>query len=239
MSTSKGLGLKARDAKDLLPPSIIRFLFGRTDYKQAVEFDPVGTMAIPDLFDEYDRCYKAYIEGSDEDLTRIFEMSQIGDLPKKESTFLPRFRDVVNYLQQPGVDLTKKFEELKGDSLNEVEENILREREKYGKIWLEKYAPENLNFQMSSSLSSSVELDEEQKSFLSDVINLIEKGLEAEELQKELYNLSKEKGIPTKKAFTAIYQVFLGKEHGPKAGALLVSLPKEEVIKRLKESVKK
>ncbi len=238
MASSKGLGLKGRDAKDLLPPELARFLFSRTDYRQAVEFDPVGTMAIPDLFDEYDRCYRAYIEGSDEDLTRIFEMSQIGDLPKKESTFLPRFRDVVNYLQQPGVDLTKKFEELKGGSLNEVEENILREREKYGKIWLEKYAPVSLNFQMNSALSSNVRLDDEQKSFLSDVINLIEKGLEAEELQKELYNLSKEKGIPTKKAFAAIYQVFLGKEFGPKAGAFLSQYPKEVVVKRLKEVIK-
>ncbi|MDP3733127.1 MAG: lysine--tRNA ligase, partial [Candidatus Daviesbacteria bacterium] len=52
MGSSKGLGLKARDTKDLLPSEVARFLFCRTDYKQAVEFDPIGTMAIPDLFDE-------------------------------------------------------------------------------------------------------------------------------------------------------------------------------------------
>src|SRR5205823_3517375 len=100
MSSSKGLGLKARDLVELLPYEVGRFLFCRTDYKQAVEFDPNGTNAIPDLFDEYDRCYEAYITGSDEDLARAFEMSQVGELPKKEITLLPRFRDVANYLQQ-------------------------------------------------------------------------------------------------------------------------------------------
>src|SRR3989344_5300387 len=107
MGSSKGLGLKGRDAKDLLPPEVARFLFARTDYKQAVEFDPVGTMAIPDLFDEYDRCFIAYTEGGQEDLARAFEMSQIGKLPKKEKTFLSRFRDIANLIQTG--DLKKKF----------------------------------------------------------------------------------------------------------------------------------
>ncbi|MEK7141245.1 MAG: lysine--tRNA ligase, partial [Patescibacteria group bacterium] len=73
MSSSKGLGLKARDLTKLLPPSVGRFLFTRTDYHRAIEFDPVGTMAIPDLFDEYDRCWQAYNEEGDEELSHAFE----------------------------------------------------------------------------------------------------------------------------------------------------------------------
>src|SRR3989338_8638663 len=121
MSTSKGLGLKAREAKELLPPSVVRFLFCRTDYKQTVEFDPVGTMAIPDLFDEYDRCFKAYVESSDETLAKTFEMAQVGGLPHKKPIFLARFRDIVNYIQMPNIDILKKCAELKGEELNEIE----------------------------------------------------------------------------------------------------------------------
>src|SRR3990167_9043213 len=77
MSTSKGLGLKARDAHEMLPPELIRFLFSRYDYNQQVNFDPQGTMAIPDLFDEYDRCFMAFVDNSNEDLARPFEMSHI------------------------------------------------------------------------------------------------------------------------------------------------------------------
>src|SRR3990172_4206685 len=46
ISSSKGLGLKAGDLTNILPPSVGRFIFTRTDYKQAIEIDPVETMAI-------------------------------------------------------------------------------------------------------------------------------------------------------------------------------------------------
>lgn len=236
MSTSKGLGLKARDANKLLPPELIRFLFSRTDYNQQVNFDPIGTMAIPDLFDEYDRCFKAYIENSDETLSRTFEMSQIGKLPKKEQTFLPRFRDVVNYLQQASIDLQKKFEEIKGNPLNEEELHNLTEREDYAKIWLEKYAPSDFRLSMNEQIPEEVNnLDDDQKRFLSEVINLIEKDLSADDLQQKLYQLSKDLQVDTKKAFSSIYLSFIGKQFGPKAGAFLLQYPKEKVIERLKE----
>lgn len=237
MGSSKGLGLKARDVKSLLPPEVARFLFTRTDYRQAVEFDPLGTMAIPDLFDEYDRCFKAYIESSNETLARIFEMSQIGELPRKEKTFLPRFRDVVNFIRQSGLNSQQKFGEIKGSSLNEEELNNLKEREKYAKIWLENYAPSEFKLGMSRELPEVAKnLDKDQKIYITKVIEFIEKDLEEDELQQKLYELSKEMGINSKKAFSALYIALIGKEFGPKAGAFLTSLEKKKVIERLKEA---
>ncbi len=239
MSSSKGIGLKARELTKILPPTVARFLFARTDYRQAFEFSPIGTMAIPDLFDEYDKCHRSYIEDGDENLSRNFEMSQIGELPSKENTFLPRFRDVAHYVQMPGIDLGTKFAEIKGSQLIENEVRILRERENYARIWLERYAPDDLKFQMSDFVpASATNLDNDQKEYLEAVIDLVGKGLGADDLQQELYNLAKAKGIKADKAFAAIYLIFLGKEYGPKAGAFLSQYPKEQVIKRLKEASK-
>ncbi len=238
MASSKGLGLKARDAKSLLPPELARFLFSRTDYRQAVEFDPNGSMAIPDLFDEYDRCHLAWINGSDEDLSRTFEMSQTGELPAKEKTYLARFRDVVNYIQQPTVDLSKKFAEAKGSSLTQNEEKILLEREKYAKIWLEKYAPDEFRLQMLGKLPEGVkDLSDDQKEFLKKAIKLIAEISDPEELQLALYNLTKDLKIDAKKAFSAIYITLIGKQFGPKAAWFLLQYPKEKVVKRLQEAV--
>ena len=239
MASSKGLGLKGRDAKDLLPAEVARFLFARTDYRQAVEFDPVGTMAIPDLFDEYDRCYQAYIDGSDVDLARTFEMSQIKGLPSKEKTLLPRFRDVVNYLQMPNIDVLQKYEEIKGNKLTELEIKIIKERIEYGKIWLEKYAPDELKTQMSESLPEAVNnLTADQKKYLAEAAILVEKATEPDQLQLDLYNLSKKLNLGGSKAFSAIYTALIGKKYGPKAGHFLLQYPKEKVIKRLKEAAK-
>ena len=228
MGSSKGIGLKARDVKDLLPAELARFLFCRSDYKQAVEFDPIGTMAIPDLFDEYDRCYLSYIEGSDEDLARTFEMSQIDEISPKEKTHLPRFRDVVNYIQLPNVDIFEKFAG--------VDKEILEERIKYAKIWLEKYAPDEFKINLSETLPEMAkDLSEDQKNFLKKAVELIEEENDPEALQLALYNLTKEMKVDAKKSFSAIYISLIGKQFGPKAAWFLLSLPKEKVIGRLKE----
>jgi lysyl-tRNA synthetase, class I len=58
MSSSKGLGLKARDLTGVFPSSVGRFLFTRTDYRQAIEFDPAGYHGNTGrIFDEYDRSH--------------------------------------------------------------------------------------------------------------------------------------------------------------------------------------
>lgn len=239
MSTSKGLGLKARDIKELLPPQVTRFLFCRTDYKKAIEFAPIGTMAIPDLFDEYDRAYRAYLEKSDEDLVRMFEMSQVEEKEMEGVEFLPRFIDVVNYIQQSSIDIRKKFSSIKNSPLNPREEKILEERIVYAKVWLEKYAPEDKNLQMSPTIPEQTKsLTSEQKEFLKKSIELLKKTNSPEELQINLYNLSKELNIEAKTAFSAIYISLIGKEFGPKAAWFLLSYSKEEVIKRFEEVIK-
>ena len=237
MSTSKGLGLKARDAHEMLPPELIRFLFSRYDYNQQINFDPIGTMGIPDLFDEYDRCFEAYVTSGTQDFARAFEMSHIGKLPEKEKTFLPRFRDVANFIQQPTVDIYEKFSEIKGSGLNESEKKILDERIKYAKIWIEKFAPENLRMGLSENIENNFQLSDDQKKYLTGVIDLINTDSDAEKLQTELYELTKQQGINAKLGFQAIYQVLIGKDFGPKAGAFIRQYDKEEVIKKIKEAI--
>ena len=238
MSSSKGLGLKAHDLINILPAELGRFLFARSDYREQVNFNPMGTWAIPDLFDEYDKSWQAYIDGKDENLARVFELSQIKDLPKKSKIFLPRFRDIANYLEQPNVDLDSKFKEIKGSSLTPEEKKLLGEREKYARIWLEKYAPEEFKNELINEIPQEVKLENSEKEFLGKVADLVESEKNPEKLQQAIYNLSKDLKLNTKKAFEVIYQVLIGKDHGPKAAWFLLSLPREKVIKRLKEASK-
>lgn len=228
MSSSKGLGLKAHDITKILPPEVARFLFVKKDYKVQTNFDPAGTDAIPDLFDEYDDSRRAY--------DRTFILSQIRDVPPKEKIFLPRFRDVANYLQQPNVDLIQKFEEVKGSSLTDPEKDVLEERIKYAKVWLENYAPKEDVFDFSEKIPAGAKkLTDNQKKFLEIVLDYLEKESDPEKLQTLLYNASKDFG--PKESFTAIYLSLIGKNSGPKAAWFLLSLPKEKVIRRLKEVI--
>ncbi len=240
MSSSKGLGTSAREVSEIIPPYLGRFLFTRTDYRQAIEFDPMGTMAIPDLFDEYDRCWQAYNRDLDENLSRIFEYSQIDKATAKNpKLFLPRFRDIANYIQNPTVAILDKFKQLKGEKLTNEEESILSEREKYAQIWIKNYAPDEYRLHMTDKLPKEADtLTVKQKEYLVKVIGLLDRFTKPDELQLALYNLSKEMDIPTKDAFAAIYIIFLGKKHGPKAAWFLLQYPKEKVIARLQEATK-
>lgn len=239
MSSSKGIGLKAHDMTKIMPPEVARFLFLRTNYKQQINFDPTSNMTIPDLFDEYDKSWRAYIDGNNENLSRMFELSQIKNVKEKKQVFLPRFRDVANYIQQPNVKLQSKFEEIKGGKLTKEEEEILKEREKYAKVWLDSYAPKDFQITMLESLPKEAsKLSVKQKEFLNKLIEFIEKNESADKLQAELFDLTKKINIPSLEAFSSIYLSLIGKERGPRAAWFLLSLPKDKVIKRLQEASK-
>lgn len=234
MSSSKGLGLKGRDLTSLLPADVGRFLFTRTDYKQAIEFDPMGTMAIPDLFDEYDRCWQAYNLGGDENLSRAFELSQTGELPEKKSNlYLPRFRDVANFTQLPNISLLDRLSQDKGSALTDVEKKIIEERMKYVLVWLDKYAPDDYRYKISTKSKSEVALSEAQWDFLNALSEIWATVTDPEKLQSEIFVLAKTKKLDLSLAFKALYTVVLDKTHGPRAGWLLKKFPVESVVERL------
>lgn len=234
MSSSKGIGTRAHDATKIFPAEVTRFLFTRSDYHEAVEFNPEKTLVIPDVFDEYDHCWQAYIDGSNEDLARAFVLSQVGKLPEKKAIFLPRFREVAQVIQMDNIDPKNYFVGKKDSKLTGDEEKILEERIKYAKTWLTSYAPEDAKFEFSEKLpKEALKLPSEQKKYLVALTNKIETAKGAEELEKEIYNLSQSMKLNAKDAFGAIYLSLIGKNHGPKAAWLIMGIGKERVIERI------
>lgn len=234
MSSSKGIGLKARNITSILPAALVRFLFTRTDYRQSIEFNPVNTLAIPDLYDEYDRSWQAY-NGNTNDLARVFELAQVKDkLPRNQKLFIPRFRDVATYIQLTNINLVDKFTEIKGSKLMAEEINILLEREKYARIWIDKYAPDDFRMQMTETLPLQVaNFSNDQKKYLKSVVDLIKTNNDGDKLQVKLYQLAKKLNLDPQTAFSGIYLAFLGRTHGPRAAWFLLQYPKDEVINRL------
>jgi lysyl-tRNA synthetase class 1 len=234
MSSSKGLGLKAHDIVKILPAAVARYLFVRKDYKEQSNFDPYGTDAIPDLFDDYDEAWKAYIDGKETDLARTFVLSQIKhELPERNKVEIPRFREIANYLSQGLTDgeIKNKFAKSPKD--------LITERIRYAKVWLENYAPETFKFDLTKEIPKAVEnFTEDQKEYLHAVVaKYNELGKDAEAMQVSLYEISKDKKINAKDAFVAIYVALIGKTHGPRAGLLLYNLGKDKVLARLKEVI--
>lgn len=226
MSSSKGIGASAQAVSQILPPPLLRFLMIRTNYRQAINFDPTGE-TIPDLFDEYDQFAEHFYNKvqKGDDYARIWELSQITPPPAEKPLF-PRFRDVANFLQSPSVDIYQKFKNIKKE--------ILAERIKYAQIWLKTYAPDNIKFEVKDS---AVTLDSEQKKYLQELIKLVaDKDWQPEDLQQELYNLTKTLGIAPKKAFASIYLSLFGKTFGPKAAWVILE-NKQEILAKFSKII--
>lgn len=243
MSSSKGVGLKAHDLVNILPPEIARFLFINNDINKQSNFDPDNSMDIPDLFDDYDKCWEAYDKRGDEKMARTYVLSQVDKVPEKEKGFFaPRFRDIANHLSQGLSDeeVLNKLVETKGGKLDESELNIVEERIKYAKIWLENYAPDEYRFEFKEDMSDEdiKKLNPEQKNYLKNILKIYSDNETAESLQISLYELSKQLGIKTSDAFKAIYLSFIGKTHGPRAGMLLTKFGKEKIFDRIHEIMK-
>lgn len=229
MSKSKGVGISAKDAYESLAPEILRFVMIRNP-ERVIDLDLSG-MAIPTLFEEYDRALKAYNKEVDfPDLASAFFYSQVSE--KFNTGFKPRFTKLAHALQMPNINIEDWAKQEKGEELSNLESDELNERIKYAKLWLEKFAPEEFKFQITKE-EPKKELNEAQKTYLS----LLTKKLEAadwkaDELQSLIFETTKEAGVEPKIAFSSIYIALLDKESGPQAGLLLSSLEKDFVLNR-------
>ncbi len=246
MSSSRGVGTSAIDVLEILPPELIRFLMVRIKVNTQINFDPAEPATIPNLFDDYQKAADAYyschpelVSGSQKgieripkqvrhdnnevDLARVFELSQVGKIKKPPSV---RFSILTQWVQMPNME-------------EEIKKQGLIEWVKYAKVWVERFAPEDQKFEIQKSLpKASKSLTDKQKQVLSKIAEEVDKKWDGEELQIRIYEIGKELGLNGKQTFEAIYLSLLGKDHGPKAGWLILSLDRDFVKKRFEEASK-
>lgn len=216
MSSSKGIGLNAEQLLEVLPSAITRFLMIKTSPNQAIEFNPNGTLIISKLFDDY----QAVALSKDALSQRVLKLSRVSGAQKTPTV---RFQTLAQWVQMPNME-------------PEIKKESLEEWAKYARIWVEKYAPESEKFLAQKQLPvAAKDLSAKQKEFLRRISSELDKRWEAEEFQKQLYEWAKEFSLSSKDAFSAIYLSLIGKDHGPKAAWLILSLDKEFVKKRFNE----
>lgn len=223
MSSSKGVGLKAHDLVKILPPQLGRFLYARNGIKSQTNFDPEGTNAIPILFDDYQRAALSFLNKEENDLARAFELSQIGEVQPPPKI---RFSVLTQWVQMPNMK-------------DEIEKEGLGQWADYARIWVERFAPEEQKFEVKKELPEEAgSLNNKQKELLRKTSEFVRDGLDAEELQAQIYELGKGLELSSAETFVAFYKVLIGKNHGPKLAWLILSLDPSFVKNRLEEASK-
>jgi lysyl-tRNA synthetase class 1 len=247
MSTSKGRGAAAHEIVEVIPPEQLRFFFLRPRPNHAVDFDPVGTDAVPRLFDEFDK-FAAATAGQPVrgDLppgyAGTFAYSLLdahADIAVEAEAFRPAFAHLALLAQIPDVDVPGRVEAEKGSPLNPREAAILDERIRAARAWLEAYAPEQaiVAVRPDPPIEALLALDDSQRHYLAALADDVEGGeppMSGEAWQDRIFTVAGAKSLPNGRAFAAIYAAFLGRANGPRAGWLLASLDRDFVLERLR-----
>ncbi|MDJ1172024.1 lysine--tRNA ligase [Roseofilum sp. BLCC_M154] len=241
MSSSKGVGSSARDMADLLPAELLRFLMLRTPPKTVINFAP-NYETTTRLFRDYDTLIGKYQDwqnsGEEGELSKDLMPLLYAQLESEIEAYQPfDLSTLISLLQIPGLDIEQEIRK-RMPPLTDRDWQEIQKRIAVGKKWLEDYADEEekLVIYWDQIPEGASQLSDEQKTYLKHLMAHLEQveNWEAEELQTLIFSTTKELSIKPNVAFPAIYQSFLGKERGPKAGGLLSYLDHQFVMERLK-----
>jgi lysyl-tRNA synthetase class 1 len=119
-----------------------------------------------------------------------------------------------------------------------VEQNrqILLEELKYIDEWLNKWAPEEVKFELKDSLAGEDFSDDEKEYLksLGEKIAQAPENAEGEWFHKAIYDIKENMNLQPPQVFKPLYRALIGKESGPRAGWFLSILPRDWLIKRLR-----
>lgn len=229
MSSSLGNVVAASEMVAFVPSAVLRYLLIKNKDRH-IELDPGAGLL--QLVNDYTALEKKTHDGTaNKDEQALYYYSQIGS--GKARAHIP-FSHLVNVFQAANGKTEEVLRLLKQTQHIEDKKLIVDDLDRV-KIWLERYAPEEVKFTLQKTLFK-VELSEAQKKLLAGIADSLEKTNNPDELHQTIYNNGKKLGLSPKETFEPLYRVLLNKPSGPKAGWFLMQLDKKFVIKRLYEA---
>ncbi len=233
MSSSKGQVISLYDVLNVYQPEVARYMFAgtrpNTEFSISFDLDVIKTY---EDFDKTERIAfgvdKAKNDGVFAKEKRIYELSQVEPVMPSMISYQVPFRHLCNYLQSFAGDIDKvvaSFADIHPD-----QEERFRTRCKCAWFWITECAPEDFRFALrdtNDGLTANGETPEQTKAKLgeleltclktiySDVLPKVDE-LEEKPLSEAVYAVANEKELEPKALFTAMYQVLVGKDQGPR-----------------------
>lgn len=245
MSSSKGHVFTLKEWLEVAEPELLRYLIFRSKALKAKDFDP--RFPLVELYKEYRQLEDIYFgkEDTSESMRkqqeRIYELSQVEDVPEKYPQRIPFALATVMIQVARDADHVMDILERKGvlEDPEDWEIEWAKERLRRARNWVEKYAPEQAKVKILDELPTDVkeELSAKQKKCLFTLADLLsERSFRPVEIHNKVYEIARENDIEPVKLFRAIYLVLLGKKSGPRVGNFLTALEDDFVIRRFRKA---
>lgn len=233
MSASKGTGIAAEEAVRVLPPEVLRYFVLLPEPSKRLYFDQAD--GVVKLIDEY-AALSAKTDLTDDE-KHTLEICNRGSSERIVSR-VPFSHLVASYqaaLKDPAktIEIMKRTEH---KDVVEADREIIINELKFIDAWLEKWAPEDVKFELKETVNPEA-FTPEQKQFFAELAKAIEQApvdADGEWFHKAVYAFKNDETMPPKKLFVSLYQLIIGKDSGPRAGLFLSMLPRDWLISRMK-----
>jgi lysyl-tRNA synthetase class 1 len=241
MSSSKGLGVSAREMADFLPPELLRFLMIRTRPKSQANFEPTEE-ALVKLFNEFDRTHQKTFPAPGVAPDAKFPEHEktnytLSEVRPEGAFFDCEFQLVLALVQMPHLDIFAEFDRLKRESpwaapLTPLERAHLDRRIHAAKFFLANLAsPEERLTLQAFPPPGAADLTPTQRAFCRTLAAALKTAeWNGEALQAAVFDAARLTPIDQPTAFLAFYRVLLDNTRGPKAGNFLAFLKRDEVV---------
>ena len=238
MSSSKGKVIALPDALDVYQAEVLRFLFAGT--RPNTEFDISFDMDVVKIYEDYDKMERIVFgvdkAKNDEQFNkekRIYMLSQIDGKIPEVMPYQITIRLLATLLQIYSGDVDAVIKSL-GNVKPEQEER-LRRRAACAWFWIQNSAPEcapDFCFSLrdgKTKVKVEKQLAQAIEKIRAEVLPKMDTFQTDKDCQQVVYDIANSLGIDTKALFTAMYQVLIGKEQGPRIGSFMRIIGKERL----------
>ncbi|MCU0860983.1 MAG: lysine--tRNA ligase, partial [Methanomassiliicoccales archaeon] len=177
-------------------------------------------------------------EERDRDLLRAYELAQPKGVRGQMPLHIP-YRHLVQVVQITNnfdvmLEILKRSEHL--SEIRDEDAELLRERARCVRFWLDNFAPEEVKFKVAPALPTC-ELSDAEVRFLREVhAKLLSVEWNGDRIHDLVYECAKGSGLGAKGGFQVMYSIFINKRQGPRLGYFLSTLDRDFVLRRIEEA---
>lgn len=233
MSKSAGNTITAAELLDMLPPEIVWYFILRAAPDKMLYFDEGDTLMR--LFDDFaELLAKPDKTDAEQQLVELCTHNvepTVSNIP---------FTHLVASYQASLRDADKTIEVIKRTEHADTAErdaSIISNELKFIDTWLNTRAPDDVKFELLDTVNPDDFTDTEREFLrsLGEKVAAAPADADGQWFHNAIYELKDSAGLAPKDMFSALYRALIGRTSGPRAGWFLSILPRDWLVKRLKQ----
>jgi len=249
ISSSKGGVITVSDCLEVYEPAMLRWLFA--SHRPNTEFQISFDLDVIKLYEDYDRSRRVANEPDDSSQNdkkriaarRTLQLSSVAhqtSTPSDPVPFQPMFRHLSMVLQIYGGDLELAYNHYVTTHQLRMDEHrdVFFQRAKCVRAWLESYAPEEFRYRLRDTPVIRT-LSETEAEVLRRLVAMLGAHPHADEgtLTPHMKTLLEGTGLDGKTFFPLVYDLVLGRDHGPKLTTLFAAAGTDKIVPLLRPSL--